>query len=162
MLEELVDDIQVLDMFTRSYANSPELHDVRCQFQIHHLFHNKLTVSQTLVALYTNILAFCRYARRVFRIQGQDRGTFLFYCEIEGLSCDTGPSSFIVLAKVQWAPFEEEFGEIRSNLNRYTAKLGRLTATITMNTTLDINEELKKTSSTHARTFIQECIVDTI
>lgn len=157
MLEELRDDIQVLDLYTRSNANSPELHDVRCQLQVHPLFHNKLTVSQTLVALYTNILAFCRHARRVFSMD-QERGTSLFYCDMEGLSCDTGPSSFIVLAKAQWAPFEEEFGEIRSNLNRYTAKLGRLTAAITMNTTLDINEELKKASSTQARMFIQECI----
>lgn len=28
MVEELVDDIQVLDMFTHNNANSPELHDV--------------------------------------------------------------------------------------------------------------------------------------
>lgn len=88
-----------------------------------------------------------------------------FYCDKEGHSWNTGPSSFAVLAKVQWAPFEEEFGDIRSNLNRYTAKLGRLTAAITMNTALDIKEELKKTSSTHARTFVQfvhECTIKTI
>ncbi|KAE8549969.1 hypothetical protein EYB25_008494 [Talaromyces marneffei] len=112
MLEELVDDIQVLDLFTQNNANSPELHD-------------------TLVALYTNILAFCRHARRVFHIQGA--------------------SSLAVLVKVQWAPFEEEFGEIRANLNRYTAKLDRVTAAITMNTALAIREESKKTSSSYAQ-----------
>lgn len=34
MLEELVDDIQVLDLLTQNNANSPELHDVRHQFQV--------------------------------------------------------------------------------------------------------------------------------
>lgn len=81
----------------------------------------------------------------------------LLYCDKEGRLWSIGPSSFAVLAKVQWAPFEEEFGEIRSNLNRYAAKLSRLTAAITMNTALDIKEELKKTSSAHARTFVHEC-----
>jgi hypothetical protein len=86
----------------------------------------------------------------------------LLYCDEEVHSWNTGPSSFTVLAKVQWAPFEEEFGEIRSNLNRYTSKLGRLTAAITMNTALDIKEELKKTSSTHARTFAMNAHLNNI
>lgn len=38
MLEELVDDIEVLDWYTRDNAKSPELHEVRQQVQIHHYF----------------------------------------------------------------------------------------------------------------------------
>jgi hypothetical protein len=86
----------------------------------------------------------------------------LLYSDEEGHSWTIGASSFAVLAKVQWAPFEEEFGEIRSNLTRYTAKLDRVTAAITLNTTLAIREDLKKTSSTHARTFIHKCTIETI
>ncbi|EED20611.1 conserved hypothetical protein [Talaromyces stipitatus ATCC 10500] len=122
MLEGLVDDIEVLDMFTRNNVNSPELHNVRSQLQ-------------TLVALYTNILTFCRHARRVFLIKGQERGA----------------RGFTVLAKVQWAPFEEQFGEIQSNLSRYTAKLDMVATAITMNTTLAISEDLKKTSPSNAQ-----------
>jgi hypothetical protein len=57
-----------------------------------------------------------------------------------------------MLAKVQWAPFEEQFGRIQSNLKHYTENLDRISAAMTLNTTLAIHEDVKK-SSVNPRMF---------
>ncbi|QKX60625.1 uncharacterized protein TRUGW13939_07771 [Talaromyces rugulosus] len=113
MLERLSDHLQVLDLFTRNKSEEPLLHS-------------------TLVAIYVNILAFCRYARRAFVDQGDIKRS----------------NSFAMLAKVQWAPFEEQFGRIQSNLKHHTENLDRISAAITLNSTLEIREDVKKAPET--------------
>ncbi|KAH8691320.1 hypothetical protein BGW36DRAFT_388130 [Talaromyces proteolyticus] len=85
----------------------------------------------TLVAIYANTLAFCRHARRAFFNKTNMKAS-------NGLS---------MLVKVQWAPFEEQFGQIQSNLKHYTENLDRISAAMTMNSTLAVHEEMKKKSS---------------
>ncbi|CRG86823.1 Voltage-dependent N-type calcium channel subunit alpha-1B [Talaromyces islandicus] len=91
---------------------------------------NEPLLHSTLVAIYGSILAFCRYARRAFVGQGNMKRS----------------NSFAMLAKVQWAPFEEQFGRIQSNLKHHTENLDRISAAMTLNSTLAVQEDMKKVS----------------
>jgi len=48
-----------------------------------------------------------------------------------------------MFAKVQWAPFEQQFGQIQSNLEHYTKSLGMVSTAITLNSTLAIRDDLE-------------------
>ena len=49
-----------------------------------------------------------------------------------------------MFARVQWAPFEKQFGQIQSNLEHYTKSLGMVSTAMTLNSTLAIRDDLDK------------------
>ncbi|KAL1969964.1 hypothetical protein VTN77DRAFT_7474 [Rasamsonia byssochlamydoides] len=113
MLERLSDDLEVFDLYSRRSGCEPLLH-------------------KTLVAVYGDILAFCRHARRVF---------------VDDLGKEKKQGALLVFLKVQWAPFEEQFGRITSDLEYHTRNLDKITAAITLTSTVDIKEEMNRRRS---------------
>lgn len=113
MLERLSNDLEVFDLYSKRSRCEPLLH-------------------KTLVAIYGDILAFCRHARRVFvNDQGKERTQ----------------GGILVFLKVQWAPFEEQFGRIKSDLEYHTRNLDKITSAITLTSTVDIQEEMNRKRS---------------
>lgn len=49
-----------------------------------------------------------------------------------------------MFARVQWAPFEQQFGQIQSNLEHYTKSLDMVSTAMTLNSTLAIIDDLEK------------------
>lgn len=113
MLEQLSNDLEVFDLYSKRSRCEPLLH-------------------KTLVAVYGDILAFCRHARRVFvNDQGKEKSQ----------------GALLVFLKVQWAPFEEQFGRIKSDLEYHIQNLDKITSAITLTSTLDIQEEMNRRRS---------------
>jgi hypothetical protein len=58
-----------------------------------------------------------------------------------------------MFARVQWAPFEQQFGQIQSNLEHYTKNLDMVSTAIILNSSLAIRDNLEKKRSLDIRVF---------
>jgi hypothetical protein len=56
-----------------------------------------------------------------------------------------------MFAKVQWAPFEEQFGRIQSDLEHNRKNLETISTAIILHATKDIHEEMRKKLSLGSR-----------
>lgn len=56
----------------------------------------------------------------------------------------------MLFAKVQWTPFEVQFGEILSDLEHHEKSLAMISTAVTMNTTLDINKNIEREKAADA------------
>jgi hypothetical protein len=86
-------------------------------------------------------------------IKKMGKVSFLFSAICDSDSSKADASTLAVFARVQWAPFEEQFGKIQSDLKRQTENLNMVSTAIIMKSTSALEENMVKKNSLDARMF---------
>jgi len=117
MFQEFTDHLGHLKVYAKRCNQTRIVEEVR---RIHYT-RNLLMITQAVVAIYGDLLDFCRKARLVFfNPDGTCRScTTSEHCKPLLNQFTPGYRSIRLFIRVQWEPFEVGFGTIKSNLNQH-------------------------------------------